>query len=88
MAIQSPVAGTARLKVVGPGEGRTGGLVPGVGVVFKIDGQDSGGALSIVEHPHLLTTQIAFTLTGPNGHLNGVLNVGPAAGKITEFLTK
>jgi quercetin dioxygenase-like cupin family protein len=51
MAIQSPVAGTARLKVVGPGEGRTGGLVPGVGVVFKIDGQDSGGALSIVEHP-------------------------------------
>ncbi len=40
----------ARLKVVRPGEGRVGGLVPGVGVVFKIDGEDSGGALSIVEH--------------------------------------
>jgi len=39
------------VKVVQPGEGRSGGLVPGVGVVFKIDGADSGGALSIVEHP-------------------------------------
>lgn len=45
------VATTARLTVVQPGEGRIGGLVPGVGVVFKIDGADSGGALSIVEHP-------------------------------------
>jgi quercetin dioxygenase-like cupin family protein len=51
MAIHSPTAAAARLKVVRPGEGRAGGLVPGVGVVFKIDGQDSGGALSIVEHP-------------------------------------
>lgn len=41
----------ARLKVVQPGEGRVGGLAPGVGVVFKIDGEDTGGALSIVEHP-------------------------------------
>ena len=41
----------ARLKVVQPGEGRVGGLAPGVGVVFKIDGEDAGGALSIVEHP-------------------------------------
>jgi quercetin dioxygenase-like cupin family protein len=41
----------ARLKVVQPGEGRAGGLAPGVGVVFKIDGEDTGGALSIVEHP-------------------------------------
>ena len=40
-----------RLKVVQPGEGRAGGLAPGVGVVFKIDGEDTGGALSIVEHP-------------------------------------
>lgn len=45
------VATTALLTVVQPGEGRIGGLVPGVGVVFKIDGADSGGALSIVEHP-------------------------------------
>lgn len=39
------------VKVVQPGEGRSGGLMPGVGVVFKIDGRDSGGALAIVEHP-------------------------------------
>jgi quercetin dioxygenase-like cupin family protein len=42
---------TTRLKVVQPGGGRAGGLAPGVGVVFKIDGEDAGGALSIVEHP-------------------------------------
>ena len=41
----------SRVKVVQPGEGRRGELGPGVGVVFKIDGADSGGALSIVEHP-------------------------------------
>ena len=40
----------ARLKVVQPGAGDQGGLAPGVGVIFKIDGADSGGALSIVEH--------------------------------------
>jgi quercetin dioxygenase-like cupin family protein len=51
MASQSPAPTAAQLKVVQPGEGRAGGLVPGVGVVFKIDGEDSGGALAIVEHP-------------------------------------
>ena len=51
MTIQA-VAGVApAVKVVQPGAGRSGGLAPGVGVVFKIDGEDSGGALSIVEHP-------------------------------------
>jgi quercetin dioxygenase-like cupin family protein len=47
-------AGTAAattVKVVQPGEGRRGGLMPGVGVIFKIDGADSGGALAVVEHP-------------------------------------
>ena len=39
------------LKVVEPGGGRLGRLGPGVGVHFKIDGEDTGGALSIVEHP-------------------------------------
>jgi len=39
------------VKVVRPGEGKSGGLMPGVGVVFKITGADSGGALAIVEHP-------------------------------------
>lgn len=45
------VAAATRVKVVQPGEGRQGQLAPGVGVVFKIDGGDTGGALSIVEHP-------------------------------------
>lgn len=49
MAIKAPP--TMGLKVVEPGEGRIGRLGPGVGVHFKIDGQDTGGALSIVEHP-------------------------------------
>src|SRR5687768_12455810 len=42
--------GATRVKVVHPGEGRQGDL-GGIGVVFKIDGADSGGSLSIVEHP-------------------------------------
>ena len=42
---------TVGVKAVLPGEGRTGGLAPGVGVVFKIDGADTGGAVSVVEHP-------------------------------------
>lgn len=40
----------ATLKVVEPGEGLRGTLLPGVGVVFKIEGRDTAGALSIVEH--------------------------------------
>jgi quercetin dioxygenase-like cupin family protein len=38
------------LTVVRPGEGRAGELGP-IGVVFKLWGQDTGGALSMVEHP-------------------------------------
>jgi quercetin dioxygenase-like cupin family protein len=38
------------LTVVRQGEGRAGELA-GVGVVFKLWGQDTGGALSVVEHP-------------------------------------
>jgi quercetin dioxygenase-like cupin family protein len=39
------------LKVIQPGEGHAGTLGPGVGVQFKLDGADTLGALSIVEHP-------------------------------------
>lgn len=39
------------LTIVQPGGGRSGGLAPGIGVVFKLNGQDTGGAVSIVEHP-------------------------------------
>jgi quercetin dioxygenase-like cupin family protein len=51
MTVQGNADTAVKLKVVQPGEGRTGGLAPGVGVVFKIGGADTGGALSIVEHP-------------------------------------
>ena len=39
------------VKVVEPGGGRIGRLGPGVGVHFKIDGEDTGGTVSVVEHP-------------------------------------
>ena len=39
------------LKVVPPGGGRAGRLSRGVGVHFKIDGADTGGAFAVVEHP-------------------------------------
>jgi quercetin dioxygenase-like cupin family protein len=66
------------VKVVQPGEGRVGALGPGVGVVFKIDGADSGGALSIVEHPfevgalvpphmHLREDEFSIVLDGEIG---------------------
>ena len=38
------------LTVVAPGEGRTGDLGT-IGVAFKLWGADTGGAVSIVEHP-------------------------------------
>jgi quercetin dioxygenase-like cupin family protein len=77
MAIQQGEIG-ARLKVVRPGDGRAGGLAPGVGVVFKIDGEDTGGALSIVEHPftvgalvpphvHTLEDEYSIVLDGEIG---------------------
>ena len=78
MATLDPVAPAARLKVVLPGEGRVGGLAPGIGVIFKIDGEDSGGALSIVEHPfavgalvpphvHTLEDEYSIVLEGEIG---------------------
>lgn len=60
----------ARLKVVRPGEGDVGGLAPGVGVIFKIDGSDSA-AISIVEHtfevaalvpPHIHTREDEYSI--------------------------
>jgi quercetin dioxygenase-like cupin family protein len=43
--------GAPPLTIVQPGGGRTGGLAPGIGVAFKLDGADTGGAVSVVEHP-------------------------------------
>lgn len=60
----------ARLRVVRPGDGDVGGLAPGVGVIFKIDGGDTAGAISIVEHtfavgalvpPHLHTREDEYS---------------------------
>jgi quercetin dioxygenase-like cupin family protein len=45
------IAAAPQVMVVQPEGGRSGQLVPGIGVQFKIDGEDAGGALSIVEHP-------------------------------------
>ena len=39
------------LTVRQPGEGRAGGLVPGLGVVFKLDTDDTNGMVAVVEHP-------------------------------------
>ena len=50
MVIQDSGVATA-VKVVQAGDGRAGRLGPGVGVHFKIDGADTGGAVSVVEHP-------------------------------------
>ena len=59
-----------RVKVVEPGEGREAEL-DGIGVQFKIDGGDTGGGLSIVEHvfavgalvdPHVHTLEDEFSI--------------------------
>jgi quercetin dioxygenase-like cupin family protein len=51
MAIQALVPTILPVKVVQPGGGRRGHLAPGVDVIFKLDSEDTGGAISIVEHP-------------------------------------
>lgn len=65
------MATRARLKVVPPGDGLVGDLADGVGVIFKIDGEDTGGALSIVEHtfavgalvpPHIHTLEDEYSI--------------------------
>jgi quercetin dioxygenase-like cupin family protein len=92
MTIQA-VAGVApSVKVVQPGAGRAGGLAPGVGVVFKIDGAATGGAISIVEHPfevgalvpphiHQLEDEVSIVLEGEIGFRSNDQEVvlGPGA---------
>ena len=78
MNSQVMVASATRVKVVEPGGGRRGHLAPGVDVIFKIGGEDSGGALSIVEHPfevgalvpphtHTLEDEYSIVLEGKIG---------------------
>ena len=70
--------GATSVKIVQPGTGDVGGLGPGVGVQFKVDGADTGGLVSIVEHPfevgalvpphiHHLEDEISYVLEGEIG---------------------
>lgn len=70
--------GATTIKVVQPGDGDRGQLLPGVGVQFKIDGADTGGLVSIVEHPfdvgalvpphvHHREDEISYVLEGEIG---------------------
>lgn len=78
MTVNSWTPGAPRVKAVHPGEGREGTLLPGVGVAFKIDSEDTGGGLSIVEHPfevgalvpphvHTLEDEFSIVLEGEIG---------------------
>ena len=46
-----PVTAPPPLTVRQPGEGREGGLVPGLGVIWKLDTVDTNGMVAVVEHP-------------------------------------
>lgn len=68
-----------KVTVVQPGDGREGDLLDGIGVQFKIDGADTGGQLSVVEHPfdvgawvpphvHRLEDEISIVIEGEIGY--------------------
>jgi hypothetical protein len=42
-----------------------GGVWPAVAKAVPVGGQRNAVRVQIVDHPHLLTTQVAFTVTGP-----------------------
>src|SRR6478752_5597921 len=83
------------LTVVRPGEGPTGDL-GAIGVQFKLWGHDTGGALSIVEHPfpvgalvpphlHTLEDEYSIVLEGEIGFRSGDREVVLGAG---GYITK
>jgi hypothetical protein len=52
------------------------------------EARELGVELSIVERPHLLTTQIAFTLRGPTGSVDTVVeDLAQRAGAVTRLET-
>lgn len=84
------------LTVVRPGEGQVGRLVPGLGVEFKLWSADTGGSVSIVEHPfapgvlvppHLHTREDEFSIVteGEIGFRSGDREVVLGAG---GYITK
>ena len=46
------------LTVRQPGQGDSGGLVPGLGVIWKLDTENTNGMVSIVEHPFSVGTLV------------------------------
>jgi len=77
---------------ISPTEGEQLQLGPGLGVVFKIEGQETGGAFSVVEHPiepralviphvHEREDEFSYVLEGEIGARIGEqeLTVGPGA---------
>jgi hypothetical protein len=50
------------------------------------EAKEAGVELSFTEHPHLLTTQIAFTLTGPGAKVEELItDMKARAGALTRF---
>ncbi len=87
--------GVPALTVVHPGEGRAGDL-GSIGVVFKLWGHDTGGALSIVEHPfpvgalapphlHTMEDEYSIVTEGEIGFRSGDREVVLGAG---GYITK
>jgi quercetin dioxygenase-like cupin family protein len=81
----------ARTTVVHPGEGEATGVAPGIGVVFKVGGPDTGGAVSIVEQPfavgalvpphrHTREDEVSIVVDGQVGFRSGDLEVVLDAG--------
>jgi len=82
--------GTTGVRVVGPRDGKAG-FLGSIGVRFMIDGDESGGGFSLVEHPmsahalaaplhrHALEDEYSYILQGRVGALLGeeVLVGGP-----------
>jgi mannose-6-phosphate isomerase-like protein (cupin superfamily) len=81
---------TATAKVVGPQDGKAG-FLGSIGVRFMIDGDETGGGFSLVEHPmppralaaplhrHNREDEYSFVIEGRMGALLGdeVLEAGP-----------
>ena len=86
--------GVPPLTVVGPGEGREGNL-GSIGVVFKLWGADTAGAVSVVEHPfpvgacvppHIHTREDEFSIVtaGEIGFRSGDTEVVLGGGYIVK----
>ena len=50
------------LTVVPPGHGRVADLGDGLGVAFKLWGEDTGGSFAVVEHPFAVGTYVSAHL--------------------------